>query len=89
MSTRATAGSPFDAGHRHTFTPRYIEGVLYGFGHTHPNPAGGTCQGWIPTSIGEAGWTLTEKDPPTLVPSLLCRDCGDHGWLTSGRWVPA
>lgn len=89
MSSRCEAGAPFDAGHGHIFTPRYMNGALYGFGTVHPDGRGGTCQGWIPVAIGDDGWQLVEEDPPTVTPSQLCRLCGDHGWLTSGKWVPA
>lgn len=25
---------------------------------------------------------------PTVTPSILCPDCGTHGFITAGRWVP-
>ena len=25
----------------------------------------------------------------TLAPSILCRACGEHGFLRDGKWVPA
>ena len=25
----------------------------------------------------------------TLTPSVLCATCGDHGFVTDGRWIPA
>lgn len=34
-------------------------------------------------------WTLVEREPLTLEPSLLCGACGDHGWIKQGRWWPA
>lgn len=33
-------------------------------------------------------WTVESNDPLTLSPSLLCRICGNHGWIRGGRWVP-
>lgn len=36
-----------------------------------------------------AVWTIESLDPLTIMPSLLCRSCGHHGWITAGRWVPA
>lgn len=33
-------------------------------------------------------WTVKALWPLTLWPSLLCRDCGNHGYITAGRWVP-
>ena len=34
-------------------------------------------------------WTLVSEEPFHLEPSLLCRLCGDHGFIREGRWVPA
>ena len=34
-------------------------------------------------------WTVVEFDPLTLEPSLLCRLCGNHGFVRDGRWIPA
>lgn len=34
-------------------------------------------------------WTVESTEPLTLSPSLLCRGCGNHGWIREGRWVPA
>lgn len=34
-------------------------------------------------------WTVETLEPLTLTPSILCRRCGHHGWITSGRWEPA
>jgi hypothetical protein len=33
------------------------------------------------------GHTVTQDDPVTIVASILCEDCGTHGWVTDGRWV--
>ena len=39
---------------------------------------------------GEAGHVVTfSGDVPTITPSIACDDCGLHGYVTSGRWVPA
>ncbi len=70
---------------------------LYGFHVTHPDGKGGRCRSAIavpmPTlpeqeSPGDL-WTLVSREPLTLAPSLLCRACGDHGFIREGRWVPA
>lgn len=39
--------------------------------------------------LGGNGWTLVSKEPLTISPSLLCRGCGTHGFITNGQWVPA
>jgi hypothetical protein len=31
-------------------------------------------------------WTVESWDPLTLSPSLLCRSCGNHGFIRQGRW---
>lgn len=33
-------------------------------------------------------WDLVSEDPLHVEPSLLCRTCGDHGWIRNGLWVP-
>jgi hypothetical protein len=34
-------------------------------------------------------WVVESADPLTLSPSLLCKLCGDHGFIRAGRWVRA
>lgn len=34
------------------------------------------------------GHDLVSINPLTFSPSWLC-DCGDHGWVRDGKWVPA
>lgn len=34
-------------------------------------------------------WQVEKWDPFTISPSLLCRACGDHGFIREGRWAPA
>lgn len=33
--------------------------------------------------------TVVSEDPWTISPSILCPDCGLHGFVRSGIWVPA
>lgn len=33
-----------------------------------------------------SGHTLVSEDPITVTPSILCPDCGLHGFITDGRW---
>ena len=35
-----------------------------------------------------AVWQVQSMDPLTVSPSLAC-DCGDHGFIREGKWVPA
>jgi hypothetical protein len=40
-------------------------------------------------TYNRAIWTLESEEPLTLNPSLLCTQCGEHGWVRAGKWVPA
>lgn len=53
--------------------------------------SGLTFAGPVQAEVGPVGptWTVESWDPLTLSPSLLCRACGDHGFIRGGRWVPA
>ncbi|HMG43949.1 MAG TPA: hypothetical protein VK611_21630 [Acidimicrobiales bacterium] len=35
------------------------------------------------------GHSVVSSDPLTVVPSILCPDCGLHGFITAGAWSPA
>lgn len=32
------------------------------------------------------GHRVTQLDPVTITPSILCPDCGLHGFITDGTW---
>lgn len=34
-------------------------------------------------------WKLESRDPLTISPSIHCLNCGLHGFVRDGRWVPA
>jgi hypothetical protein len=34
------------------------------------------------------GHTITALSPLTITPSILCDDCGLHGYITECEWVP-
>lgn len=34
-------------------------------------------------------WQVESLDPLTLSPSIVCRECGIHGFIRGGRWVSA
>jgi hypothetical protein len=38
--------------------------------------------------IGD-GHTVVTREPLTIVASILCGDCGIHGFVTDGTWRPA
>ena len=85
-----------DIGHDHALTPVYeFDGPrIYGYADAHRAADGKPCGGFAKV-LGEGpgpSWTATgslEDGTLTLDPSLLCRTCGDHGWVRDGRWVPA
>jgi hypothetical protein len=84
--------------------PQY-EGIedtdKYGVSVGHLTPEGEPCQsfatvkGSIQIALAvRAGketpmWDLIQEEPLTLSPSLLCRRCGDHGFIRESRWVVA
>lgn len=35
----------------------------------------------------DGGHQVTSTDPLTVTPSILCPDCGLHGYVTEGHWV--
>ncbi len=35
------------------------------------------------------GHAVVTADPLTISPSILCPDCGDHGFVRDGTWVSA
>jgi len=35
------------------------------------------------------GFTVLQDDPLTVLQSVLCRACNDHGFIRDGKWVPA
>lgn len=65
----------------------------------HMNSKGEPCAGFAPfanrawANSFEPGaiatWDVQNDDPLTITPSILCRACGDHGYVTNGRWVKA
>jgi hypothetical protein len=39
--------------------------------------------------LGEAHVVQDQADGVWVTPSISCSDCGTHGWVRSGAWVPA
>jgi len=70
----------------------------FGAIESHPRPDGqGQCEGAV-TFDGPAQrqlrpnaprWTVESWEPLTLSPSILCKLCGNHGYIREGRWIPA
>jgi hypothetical protein len=64
----------------------------------HTRPDGRECMGAIHFDLPEVRsvfadewnrWVVDSWEPLTLSPSLLCIDCGDHGFIRNGKWEPA
>jgi hypothetical protein len=59
----------------------------------HPRADGGVCESYIginpAINTDAACWQVVSWEPLTLSPSLLCRVCGDHGFIREGKWVKA
>ena len=65
----------------------------------HRKPDGSECWGHIHFDTLEVRkamggndanyWTVKSWNPLTIEPSILCRLCGDHGFIRGGKWVPA
>lgn len=51
--------------------------------------AGGVYFEGAPDWIKGARWKLENESPLTISPSVLCRNCGLHGFIREGTWVPA
>lgn len=77
--TRVEGPNPFD--------PQ--EGIV----EHHLRADGQWCSGFVQFAKGperESGeWTVERLDPLTLSPSIKCKDCGEHGHIRQGAWVPA
>jgi len=37
---------------------------------------------------GRPLWALVSLEPLTITPSVLCSECGHHGYIKNGRWEP-
>lgn len=44
--------------------------------------------GWLPLNTPK-GWTLVQREPLTISPSVLCPVCNHHGHIKNGKWEPA
>lgn len=53
--------------------------------------SGVTFESEVAKKIGDdrPSWKVESWEPLTLSPSLLCRLCGDHGFIRNGKWERA
>lgn len=75
---------------------------VFGLIEHHPHPVDeqhpfGYCGGWVgwrQSGAQEIKHQLIAGGPDdvehlTIAPSILCRQCGNHGFIREGRWVRA
>jgi hypothetical protein len=78
---------------------------IVGYIETHPRKGDPEreCRGFLyidaeaakKADMGRTGdnahpvWEVKQEDPLTLTPSIECLECGNHGYVTAGKWVPA
>lgn len=87
-----------DLGDDHVAQFVAYEGEIAGCHIQHKRKDGTLCDGFVPWK-GRAwdrrfagkitAWDLVSEYPLTLSPSVLCRSCGDHGFVRNGKWVKA
>ena len=87
-----------DVGNDFTLTPVTQEGRHIGYivdgpaAPQCPYPNEGRCGGLVrtvDTGEGKPVWTIEDTNFLTLSPSIECSCKGQHGHITSGRYVPA
>lgn len=93
MAYRSWGANLMDLGHGHlaVFTTNQA-GATIGLIDIHHKPDGAPCEGsigWTEREPESRRWTLISLDPLEVSPSLLCKLCGDHGFIRGGRWIPA
>lgn len=74
-----------------------LDAERYGALIEHVAPDGSPCassvvfEGQVAVLIhpDDPVWKVQSWAPLTLTPSLLCRRCGDHGFIRNGSWIPA
>ena len=88
----------FDLGGGSSFRWLSDHGQIVGLIEHHPKPEDGPgyyCGGYVRWDAHEkAKHQLVSGGPGdeehlTLSPSLLCRTCGNHGFIRDGKWVTA
>lgn len=88
-----------DIGHGHSIEfVKYEADPRTAINDYHLNKDGKECTGFISFKEGAwaksfdnkiTTWDVISLEPLTLFPSILCRACGEHGFIRDGKWVPA
>lgn len=61
----------------------------YAFKHTCDRGKRGVIICSPELTPGPDGHKITGTVSITITPSILCQDCGTHGYITNGKWVAA
>jgi hypothetical protein len=80
-----------DIGNGHAISIREEGGTVFGVWVRHEcaiKDHHGKHGAYIPL-VGPNAWTMVQREPLTITPSIHVTDCGDHGFITNGRWVKA
>jgi hypothetical protein len=71
----------------------YETGAPVGVQINHTKPGGELCAtyaGWVPGANqrdpNEPQWQLISLEPLTISPSVVCRSCPLHGFVSGGVW---
>lgn len=88
---------PIDLGHGVSMAWGTRNGERVGLLERHATPDGEECTGSVAFDMpgaeewrpGGPFWHVESWEPLTISPSVLCRTCGNHGFIRNGRWVPA
>ena len=82
-----------DIGSGHKLRRISQDGRLVAFIDEHIDQRTGfDCAGGLVTLRNSPGqnrptWTMFSEEPVTLSPSLLCTQCGAHGFVRDGKWT--
>lgn len=73
--------------HGRVHTLHYPDGTIR-IGHKCIRPRDGSTLIVAP-ALTTPGHVVVSTDPVTITPSILCEDCGMHGYITDGVWRDA
>ena len=72
------------------YTLHYVTGTVR-FEHVCVRPRDNETLLIAPMLTGQGqvgGHQVVSISPVTITPSILCTDCGMHGFITGGKWIP-
>lgn len=56
------------------------------FAHTCDRGARGVIRCSPLLQLERGGHVISQREPLTITPSILCGDCGTHGFVVNGAW---